>query len=1126
MQLAGWLEAHGLGKYAELFEAHEIDLALLPHLTEDDIERLQLPVGARRRLLVAIHGVRESGPADGPPVGEGATSLFPTAERRQLTVLFCDLVGSTALSHRLDPESLAELMRGYQRACAAVIEDYSGHVAQYLGDGLMIYFGWPRAHENDAERAVRASLEIIQAVKAVSAPEPLRVRIGIATGQVVVGETRAGEASAPKIAVGETPSLAARLQGLAGADEIVVAPATHRLLGGAFEYTDLGHHPLKGFVEPVQAWQVLRAGVSEGRFDAAHVDAGLTPLVGRDEELALLLRRWQGAKGGEGHVLLLSGEPGIGKSRIARALCERVKGDRHARIGYQCSPFNTQSALSPVIEQLERAAGFARDDDADRKLDKLLALLAEDVGQERLPAVAPLFAALLSLPAGRYAALSVSPQKQKEQTLEAVCELIVGLSKRQPQLIVLEDAHWIDPTTQEALDLLVSRIARLPVLLLVTYRPEFAPPWIGEPHVTTLSLDRLNRRRGAELAGQVTGGKALPPEVLEQIVAKADGVPLFVEELTKTVLESGLLRDRGDWYELTGPLPPFAIPSTLHDSLMARLDRLAPTKETVQIGACIGREFTHELIAAVSPLGEPELTAALDQLVQSELIFRQGIPPEAVYTFKHALIQDAAHGSLLKSRRRVLHSHIANVLVSACSWGRDVRHEFIAHHFTEAGLIPEAIDWWTAAGEQAGERSANAEAVAHYCKAIDLLPSLPESGARTALEVNLQVALGYAYIRQLGWAAGPVAKCLARAEELCHEIGNAPQLVPALAGMTVFYVVKGDQRVARAIANQTLELARNSGDTGYLIEAHNVMASALFYSGRLLEVLEQCDAVLGLYDPEQHEGHAFVYGQDPKVCALSWRAFSLAGLGFLDQALATATHALECARALNHGPSIMWAWNANTAVLAERGDVTTEGLVRSAITFCRERGIPFWEPVFSWNLALYFIRTAGRHTEGLAVIRAALSEHQATGSGNSLVIMFATLAEGCIAVGELEEASAAITAGLEHVSVSDDHWGEPELHRMSAELALAGPTPDESAAEAHFSRAIECGAQYDQRIAALRAAMGLARLWHRQGRRPDAMRLMSETYGTFSEGLGTFNLIAAKTLLDGLLTDPGPEAVW
>ena len=514
MQLAVWLEEHGLAKYAGLFEAHEIDFALLPHLTEEDVDRL---AASDRRPPPAAGGHPGSAATvDRRPGRRPARvrlSLFPPAERRQLTVLFCDLVGFTALSQRLDPESLGDLMRGYQRACAAVIENYNGHVAQYLGDGLMIYFGWPQAHEDDAERAVRASLEIVQAVKEVAAPEPLRVRIGIATGPVVVGDTRAGDASASKIAVGETPSLAARLQGLAGDDEIVVAPTTHRLLGGAFEYADLGHRTLKGIVEPVQAWQVLRAGISEGRFDAAHVDAGLTPLVGREEELALLLRRWQDAKGGEGHVVLLSGEPGIGKSRIARALCERVEGDPHIRIGCQCSPFNTQSALSPVIEQLERSAGFTRDDDADHKLDKLHALLTQAMGQDRVAAVAPLFAALLSLPAGRYPALNVSPQKQKEKTLDAVCELMVSLSGRQPLLIVFEDAHWVDPTTQEALELLVARIAQASVLLLITYRPEFAPRWSGEPHVTTLSLEPAQpqagsaaRRAGDRRKGPAGGG--------------------------------------------------------------------------------------------------------------------------------------------------------------------------------------------------------------------------------------------------------------------------------------------------------------------------------------------------------------------------------------------------------------------------------------------------------------------------------------------------------------------------------------------------------------------------------------------------------------------------------------------
>ncbi len=603
-----WLESLDLGDHAALFEAEQIDLDALPHLTAEVLKELGVPTGPRLKMLAAIKA--PAAPAAQPR----------EAERRQITVMFCDLVGSTALSEKLDPEDLRSLMQEYQRAAGAVIERYGGHVAQYLGDGLMTYFGWPQAHEDDAERAVRASLDIVEAVNAMD----LQVRIGIATGPVVVGETGSGDASVPKLAVGETPNLAARLQGLAGPDEIVVGPSTRRLLGGTFELADLGEQDLKGIVEPVQAHRIEGLAATEGRFEArTHY---LTPLVGRDAEMAMVMARWEQACAGDGQVVLLSGEPGIGKSRITQTLRERVSGEPHTRLRYQCSPYHMNSALHPVIEQIERAASFQRDDSPDRKLDKLEQLFSSGASRA-------LVASLLSLPVERYPALALSPQKQKEEALKTLADQVTALAADQPVLLIFEDAHWIDPTSQELLDMVVPMVAGHQILAVITYRPEYGPPWLGQGQVTPLALTRLGRADAAAMVARVSD-TPLSDDVLDQIVARCDGVPLFVEELTKTVVESGA--KNAD-----------TIPETLQDSLMARLDRLAPVKEVAQIGACIGREFSHELLAAVSDLGDNELSDAVGQLVTSELIHRAGNG----YVFKHALVQDTAYDSLLRSPR-------------------------------------------------------------------------------------------------------------------------------------------------------------------------------------------------------------------------------------------------------------------------------------------------------------------------------------------------------------------------------------------------------------------------------------------------------------------------------------------
>jgi class 3 adenylate cyclase len=632
VDVVAWLRELGLERYEPAFRENEIDWEVLPELTEADLEKLGLLLGPRKKLLKATAELSGKPIALSPEAAPPPRPLRPEAERRQLTVLFCDLVDSTALSARLDPEQMREVIRAYQIGVGEVVRRWEGHIAKYMGDGVLAYFGWPQAHEDDAERAVRAGLELVQTVATLrpAASPVLQLRVGIATGHVVVGDLGGQETPDKDAVVGETPNLASRLQSLAEPGSIVISQATRRLVGAVFELDDLGPQRLKGFAEPLATWRVSGQSKAEGRFEARHT-TGLTPLVGREEELSLLLRRWEQVKDGEGQVVLIPGEPGIGKSRLVREVRERLAGEPHIRLLYQCSPHHTTGPLHPVIEQLEHAAGFERDDPPEAKLDKLEALLGR--GTDRLDEAVPLIAALLGFPsAHQYPLPELTPERQKQRTMEMLVDQLEGLTAGQPVLMVYEDIHWIDPSTLELLGLVTERIQGLPVLGIITFRPEFALPWAGQPHVSALPLTRLGRRAGVALVKSVVGAKALPDEVSSQIVGKTDGVPLFVEELTKTVLESGLLKDAGDRYELSGPLPPLAIPTTLHDSLLARLDRLAPVKEVAQMGAAIGREFPHELLAAVADRPEDQLNAALDRLVASELVFQRGSPPNATYT--------------------------------------------------------------------------------------------------------------------------------------------------------------------------------------------------------------------------------------------------------------------------------------------------------------------------------------------------------------------------------------------------------------------------------------------------------------------------------------------------------------
>jgi class 3 adenylate cyclase len=659
------------------------------------------------------------------PLFAAASPIIPvaaSAERRQLTILICDLVGSTALSARLDPEDMGEIIGAYHRCCAEQIAKADGFVAKYMGDGALAYFGYPQAHEDDAERGVRTALGLTEEVAKLHTGHEatLQVRIGIATGLVVVGDlVGTGEAQERGV-VGETPNLASRLQALAEPGQVVISHSTRRLSAGLFEYRDLGKVTLKGLADPVQAWCVTGTSTVPSRFEAQH-ETNLTPMVGRDEELELLLRRWQRARLGEGQVVLLSGEPGIGKSRLSVALEERLQDDPHARVQCFCSPHHTDTALYPTIAQLERAAGFERDDAPKAKLDKLASLLGPSSGHEN---DTQLLSELLSIPTSdSYTTLNWTHQRKKEKTFDALLRHLQMLSQQRPVFMVYEDIQWIDPSSRELLDMIVERVASLPVLLIITFRPEFGPPWIGQAHVSTLTLRRLGRREGGALVERVAGSNALPEEIMAEIVERADGIPLFAEELTKAVLDEAATESAS-----AAQLRAIAVPATLHASLMARLDRLGPVaRETAQVGAAIGREFSYQLIAAVADRSDGALRSGLDQLVDAGLILRRGSPPNATFLFKHALVQDSAYGTLLKTRRQHLHARIAQMLVERLPDQASVRPELVASHYAQAGVADQAIDYWDKAGRLAVARSAMAEAVVHFGKALRLLADLPKS---------------------------------------------------------------------------------------------------------------------------------------------------------------------------------------------------------------------------------------------------------------------------------------------------------------------------------------------------------------------------------------------------------------
>lgn len=1047
-----------------------------------------------------------------PPIDDETVLLHPVTdgERRQLTVLFCDMVGFTELASRIDPEILQEVVRRYEDTCAACITRYEGYVYQRLGDGIVAFFGYPLAHEGEAERAIHAGLAIIDALATLSVPNVggIEVRIGIATGVVVV-------AAAEKGAVGEPMNLAARLQGVAQAGSIAISERVRRLAGGAFTYRDLGLQTLKGITQPTRAYRVEGVSDSVSRFEAA-TQTGLTPLVGREEEIALLIARWKSAQDGEGQVVLVGGEPGIGKSRVLSALREQLESQRANSFYFQCSPYHTHSALYPCIDNFERALKFGRDEPADAKINRLEGLIIGRYGCDREDV--RFVAAMLSLPVERYGPLNISPQRFKDETLRVLADLVEIAANKQPTVMLFEDAHWADPTSLEVLDLLIDRARTIPLLMVITHRPEFQSRWGNHGHVSALNLSKLTKGETSAIVDRLANGKSLPGDLLEQILSKTDGVPLFVEELTKSVLQSDNIRDAGDHYEYAGNVTAVALPITLRDSLMARLDRYAPIKEIAQIGAAIGRTFTYELIKAVAPRPQYELDLALGQLTESELAFRRGTPPDAVYTFKHALVQDAAYESLLKSRRLELHAKIARVIEERFRKLVDTEPELLAHHYTAAGLAEPAIAYWLKAAKRAATRSAHRDTFAHLDHAFALLKDAPSEEARRRLGLQIELQRAAELFVTKGMSAPETGAAYDRARELCDQLGDdVEEILSALFGIYVFHLVRGNADQSVSAAEEAWRRANRIPTTARLLLANRVIGASLVQRGELVAATEHLEQAINQYEPLRDRESALIYGSDLRAVSLAWLSKAAVLRGRPEHALACAQEAIRHAESLNnyHGVALALGFMALVHRVRREPALARE-VAQRGMDLSKTHGFQMWHTIAGADYGAALVE-AGEVKVGVAMLEEYFSDAKTTGLRLNQTSYLAALALGASKLSHWGEAICLLDDAIAQGEELGERWYEAELYRLKGEFIFAQlGTAATERATACFSKALEIARAQSAKTWELRTATSLARLWKVDGKLQEALALLIPVVDSFSEGLEMSDFKDARRLIEEL----------
>ena len=1083
-----------IGRKAEALKRYQHLVVLLKRELNTE------PDAVTQSLVAGLRSARPSGPAHASEPPRSVDEPGPEAvavtvrdsdappqllhrgsrQQRQLTIMACDLIGAMPLSADRDPEDVHDQIIAFHQLAANIAAQFHGFVAQHQGNGLLIYFGYPAANEHDAEHAVRAGLAIVDAVRILSAPasSPPRASVGIATGLVVIGEKPAPGDMRQQLAIGKTPDLAMRLRTAAAPGEVVIAADTRRLLGQLFEYRKLPDMEVKGLPQAVTAWHVLGEAVGVSRFDARRAGSS-SVLVGRQEEIELLLRRWDQARSGAGRVVVLSGEAGIGKSRVVESVLERLEDGRHRRLRYFCSPHHSHSALYPVITQLERAANFEPGSDASARIDRLEALL--ELTTTNLPRDVALIAELVGVPMdGRYPALAISPQQRREMTLSALLKHLSGGAAQEPVLIVVEDAHWIDPTSLDLLDAIVARAANLPLLLLVTVRPGFQPSWVGQPHVTMMPLSRLSRSESAGIVGDIARDNALPDAIVEQILSRTDGVPLFIEELTHALLEDGQLRGAPDRSVLDEALPSRAIPTTLKASLVARLDLLGgAAKDVASIGAAIGREFSYELIAAISALAPSDIDTALGQLTASGLVTRRGTPPLASYSFKHALVQDAAYVTMLRSQRRQLHADIAGALIKRSPAQTESQPEIVAHHFTEAGLAREATDYWIKAGRLAHARWANREAASFFERALRCLETLPETTATMEQAIDLRFDLKTSLF-PLG-EFGRILGYLREAEALAKRLDDARRLCLASVHLCQTLGLGGNPRDAVKFGRHAHLLADSLGELSLRVAASLFLGIACFSTLHYAEAESLFLKVLELLEGEL-SFQQFSLAGFPAVSVRSFLTRIFADQGKFERGIAHGEDGIRLAEAIDHPYSLAIVCWCLADLLATRGELSRAVvLLERGLTVAREWNLPFLAAGNSGSLGYAYARL-GRTAEGLPLMEQALDVFENMGHRFAQALFLTPMGEACLLAGRHMDALKFAGKALALARENGQRSGEAAALRLLGEASGRDGSPEQ--AEGYYREALTLAKEFDLRPLVARCHHGLGKLYLDAGR-PD-----------------------------------------